>query len=618
MEQANVTLNLQTQDSHLRLARLALDSATVRESWAALPADVRQAHNELFRLTQEQTRLGHLRSQERQSVELHMGYVNQHRDRVRTQAEELRQTMEAHDRIGDFRRSVNAGTIEKDAKADPALAHLQAMDVEARHYERQSQAIDQTQQVFGRYGLSPEFNMGNAAGYYGKRALFGTNQDGSPRTAREWATKGAAESFGKMRNTARQAAAIFGAFEGISLITNSMRAFEERAEVVQRLGTSMGTNFEDVGRELGTLRDRFRYTRSEMVPALQELAHHMGSTKDAADVLYMARVTGMDPAAVASAAAKAHPYGGMDFDLVQRMTNFAGMGSRRQMAVQMWSAAQGTLGPGYYETPDDAAARYVALTSRAMGEPYQSERGADFVQRLISGVRAPGSQMMHALKLNAVRGLKVPGLDMDTNSYRGMRAALETGSPEVLEALFRMSTQQGGTGEIGAEFFQQATGLSTIESDRLFRDMQKGGGRMPTGAAIRKAPDMSDTWKQVTDETMNPAWRSAGIKTGMESVHEEVGQYVVPIAQDFRQAMMSFLEGLTRNGDILNGLRNALERVTFSDQPQASPATPWLFNSMIALNSDSLMGYAVRLLGVQAGKHAANVREIWDFYKAKP
>jgi hypothetical protein len=289
------------------------------------------------------------------------------------------------------------------------------------------------------------------------------------------------------------------------------------------------------------------------------------------------------------------------------MTNFAGMGSRRQMAVQMWSAAQGTLGPGYYETPDDAAARYVALTSRAMGEPYQSERGAEFVQRLISGVRAPGGQMMHALKMNAVRGLKVPGLDMDTNSYRGMRAALETGGPEVLEALFRMSTQQGGTGEIGAEFFQQATGLSTIESDRLFQDMQKGGGRMPTGAAIRQAPDMRDTWKQVTNETLNPAWRSAGIKTGMESVHEEVGQYVVPIAQDFRSAMVDFLGGLTRTGDILLSLKNAMGHLT-GDQA-SSPYTMPLFHAMQALNSDSLMGFLTREMAAGGAAHGYDAWE---------
>jgi hypothetical protein len=372
-----------------------------------------------------------------------------------------------------------------------------------------------------------------------------------------------------------------------------MQAYEERAETVQRLGTAMGRGFDEVGQDLDRLRDRFRFTRSEMVPALQELAHHLGSTKAASDVLYLARVTGMDPAAVAQVAARAHPYGHMDSDLIQRMVNFSGMGSRRQTAISMWGTAQGALGPGFYETPDDAAARYVALTSRAMGEPYQSERGAGFIERLVAGVRAPGSQMMHALKLHAVRGLNVRGLDMDTNTYRGMRAALESGAPEVLEALYRMSIQQGGKGELGAEFFQQATGLSTIESDRLFRDMRHSGGRMPTGAQIRQAPDLSDTWKQVTSETMNPSWRAAGIRTGMEEVHESVGQYVVPIAQDFRQAMVDFLTGLTRQGSVLDGLSAALDRLNGTGG-SFSPQTPWLFHTMQALQSDSILGFLAR------------------------
>jgi hypothetical protein len=225
---------------------------------------------------------------------------------------------------------------------------------------------------------------------------------------------------------------------------------------------------------------------------------------------------------------------------------------------------------------------------------------------------------MHALKLNAVRGLKIEGLGMDTNSYRGMRAALETGGPEVLEALYRMSIQQGGRGEIGAEFFQQATGLPTIEADRLFSDMKRSGGRMPTGAAIRKAPGLDDTWKQVTDETMNPAWRAAGIRTGMEEIHESVGKYVVPIAQDFRQAMVDFLSGLTRHGNVLNGLSAALDRLQGTAGNSYSPATPWLWHSMQALNSDSLIGFVAREAAQYGAAGLSWWRDWWHQLGAKP
>jgi hypothetical protein len=167
---------------------------------------------------------------------------------------------------------------------------------------------------------------------------------------------------------------------------------------------------------------------------------------------------------------------------------------------------------------------------------------------------AGGGGIGDAVRMAAVRGLKIASMpDIDTNSYRGMQAALESGAPEVLEALYRQSVKLGGTGEAGEAIFNSiaARGMNVYQSDRLFRQLKLGKGRLPQARDIRAFGNNLD--ERLAGVEGTDAYRMQTLKSDMETqVYEPIGEKLKPVAMDLQEAGKRVAERLAGATDALS------------------------------------------------------------------
>lgn len=607
----NIPLNLQTGDTLLRLQRMALDSQKVRDSWRDLPGDVRLAHREMLRLGEQQVRTGHLRAQERRAFLEYRRHVELHHERVRQQMEHLRTSTTSHPLRGwyDAARQHASPETWRQFMADPGFAGLHAEIGEMSSLGRQDAAMSRASATVDGWGVNTNFDAGAATQYWGRRVLFGTDRDGTPRSAGHWALNTASNVGRWGMGQVRGAVGSLFDLNPIARMHSAMRTYEESSEAVQEFGAKMGTSFDDVRERLHGLRREWKYTHAELVPGLREFARSTGTIgetptgavtrrfggavgpisalgalaalagvgagglaswrKDGALIdgsLGLARAMGLsDPTPVMQAMAHARRYGQVDVDLYERSATAAGMRSRKEPYLDIFGAAQTALGQGFLAVPEDAAARYAAMTGMAMGEPYQNQRGVDFVQRLVGGVQSRGGSQLDAMKYSALRGLgRIDvggGMVADTGTYVGMQMALESGAPEVLAALFRESQRLGGKGDMGTLLFQKMLGgkLNTAESKRMFEWLDGRGGKTPTRAELARHQNFDDERGQVQDEANNPSYKMARIKADVEAAEEEIGGKLLPTAMVIKDAVAALLEALAETGSAIDALSAAAD-----------------------------------------------------------
>ena len=602
-EEARVRFHLDTGDAEIRTARFAMDSATVREAYRGLPADLRMAHTEMLRLGSQQVRMGHLRYQERQQLAIYQERQAQHTERLARTISGLSRSTAAHPSASRYAELLRqgGGALARAVGSDAGLADLHAQMTDLNAARGQRAAIDGTNQHLDRYGVSSEWSWGRGASYWGRRAMFGAESDGTPLTAGQWATRGAQNTVGRVKGAINTATSMFTLFEGIQMLTRSMSAFEQKALTVQEIGSKLGGTVMEVGdafdyvegvisgrkvsgREawamglrknggkegrtawVGGLRKDFGYTLAQIGPGLREMAKYQGNLDGSHAALRIGRGTGIGPAAL-GIFGRMGMYGAVDGDLIERLLRSSGMRNRPEAAMGWLASMQAQLGSGYYRVPSDAPARYMQFITDAMGEGFRNQRGADLAQRLIGGMRAPGSGALYASKMHAVSGLGRLDLGggrvIDTSTYRGMRAALESGDPRVLEALFAEAQRLGGRGDLGREMFQSLLGGSTniFESDMLFDRLDKAGGKMPTSGRIRQSPNLDDDLAAVRHQN-NPAWNIQKTAAAMETdVYERVGAVLRPITVDFQTAALKLADRMAESADGLSLAANMLAGV---------------------------------------------------------
>ena len=538
MSIANIALRLESGDTQLRLARFAMDSSTVRESWRGLPADVRLAQGEMTRLAQTQIRMGHMRARDREAFLVHQERVTAHRTSLQHAMGTMRGQADAHPLMGWYSALQSGGSAAqmRSAMQDPSFAGLHANMQQMRGVGSQLAGIDETSGLLGDYGATGRRSRGQAASYWGRRAAFGAQPDGTPLTAGQSMGQSVAAGFTWTRTRLNQAADLFTLFEGIRMVTKSMHAYEEHAETVQDIGAQLGGAFQGVTVSLKNLREEYALTLDDIKAGLTTYAGLAGTVQGADSAVRFARATGLSPDAMLGAYGRMAMYGKVDPSIVERGMSYSGMAAKPGAYMNWLGATVGTLGHGMADVPSLDAARYVGLVANAMGPGYQNERGQDVTMRLLGGMRgAGGTDPVSAVRMHAVRGLRIPGMpDVDTGTYRGMQAALDAGSPEVMQSLYREAVRLGGRGEMGAAAFQKLAGrgLNVFESDRIFREMGRHG--MPDAKGITAAPDVSERLEAVRG---TDAYRMQALKSEMEtSVYEPVGAALKPIALDFQEA----------------------------------------------------------------------------------
>lgn len=566
-ETAHVDLRLNSGDAVERLQRLALSSARMQQSWQGLPANVQLAQQELLRLTRVHTRVGYLRGEERRSVRLHADYVQRHHRAVLEHAVRLREMAASHPYRFRYEMHEAAGTLDEAVAGDRGIAHYARIMGALRDSEGQREVLNHSRDFFRRQGLSDRFDFGQALGYHADRVAFGAHADGTPRSPGEWAKAGVQRVW----NGARQISSLFGLFQGFQLLVHSMDAYEKKAETVQGLGARMGGRFDDVSGSLDRLRRRFSYTLAEIRPGLYEMqrltgkaegpAVDGGSAADAA--LLFARATGLDPSNVLSIYGRHLMYGRLDSDLMQRGLTYSGMTARPEPYLGMVGAAQGALGRGYFDVPGDLAVRYTALVGNAFGDAYRGPRGEAFMGRLFGGMGASGSDVLQMLKYHALEGM--PEFDLGNgvkaggSTLRGIRKALGSGNPAVLERFYRTAVEYGGTGELGRDWFEAfLPGVAPHEIDALFEAFGAAGGKVPTARQIRAAaPGLA---KRAEDVEQTEHYRQQRIRTEMElGVYEQLGPTLMKTAQDAKQAATHLIEGLTGVTSMATAVRATLD-----------------------------------------------------------
>ena len=621
METSHVRLLLDSQEAERRVRKFALDAETVRDSWSGLPSDMRRAQTEMLRIGQVQQRVGHLRRGERHAFRDHQEYVNRSQERVARTIERLRVDTRRDRSLSErYQGLQSGGGLTKALRADPAMAVLHGQMTQLRRLEAQQRATAGTETLLDRWNVTGGVQPLSMARYHGQSMVFGRSETGAPRTVGQWASSKARGALGSVGRTARQVTGIFTAFQGIQGILRSMSAFEERAMTIQDLGAQLGARFQYVADSLDGpegLRQRFKYTLGELRPGLTELGRMTGSLEGADSALAMARGTGLPPSAVLSMLGRGAIYGPVNPDLLERTMRATGMRNRPQAYLQWWTRAQAQLGAGHLTVPNDAAASYMAFVSNAMGEPYRNQRGAALTQRLIGGVRAPGSGAAHAAKMHAVRGLGAVdlggGVTADTGTYWGMQMAAESGSPRVLEALFNEAVRLGGSGDMGVSVFHGLLGgrVNSMETMRLFQGMQRSGGRMPTAQHLATFPNLDTDRAAVQTQT---AYELASLRVGMETdAYEKIGAKLMPIAMDFKDAALALASSLGETtdamgfmGNFLSGLAGALDSINVKNR---SDATPWLFDAAMFFRAGDLASFGALktlLAAIQGGRGASD------------
>ena len=549
---ANVNLNLNTGDAATRLQKLALSSANMQQSWGELPANVQLAHREMMRLTQVHTRLGYLRGEERRSVRLHAEYIGRHQEAVRMQAERLRTIVASHPARSAYAFHAGSGTLEEGIANEPGVAHLHRANIMLDRMDRQQQIMGTAGGFFGAHGPSGEFDMGGAVSHYGRRALFGTGANGAPNTPGQWAWQGIKNKAQGAWNTAKGVSTMLTMFEGWQMLTRSMDQFEQKSEAVQAMGSRMGGGFEEVTDRLDKMRRAYTYTLAQIRPGAMEMQKLTGEVlgpRAAAALAFAKGVMPESPSAVMSIYARMGMYGAPDQDLIERGLGASGMRNRPEGYLGMLSAAQSSLGGGFFDVPADLAARYSVFTANAFGDAYRGPRGEDFMGRMIGGSRNTGNDMLYSLKLAAVQGMPKfdlgAGVSAGGSTLRGMRKAINSGDPEVLSRFFGMAKQMGGGGELSRDWFEaMLPGLQPAEVDALYNAFDKAGGKIPSADAIRKMAPNLDEDRARTETT--EWYRQQKLKTDTElDVYEQLGPSLVATAQDAKQAAIHLIEGLT-------------------------------------------------------------------------
>lgn len=582
-----INLNLNFGDAHLRVARLALEAERYKEAWRVLPADMRLAHRELTKFAEVQARVGRLRKEEREVARLHMGQVEQHHENVRRNIARLQTTIQGHAREADYQRLLQSGGLTKTALRDPGLAELHGQHRALTNLEQQDAAMEQSRKFFGDNHATGD----KTAGYYYTDKL----------------KEGAINKFRQGQQLARTASSIFLGFQGVQLINHSMEAYEERAEMMQTLGSRMGGSFELVGKSLDAMREKFAFTRAQVAPAMEHLIRLLGKNNLIEGVSAFALATGMSPAEVAGHMGGMGQYGAVNPDFIERSMNASGFGTRPEAFLSMLSAAQGQLGHGFHTVPEDMAARYVAFISRAFGDQFKGERGQSVMGKLIGGIRGGSDGIGQALKMEAARRLGSidlgGGIKLSTNTLWGARGAMESGSPRYLEELAKTTREIFGGGELGKSQFANMSGLNVWETEKVWGDLGRHGGRIPTRKQLEAGANLDD---QRAVARQGPAFRHRQLTAAMEQdVLEPIGKELVPVAEDIKQAGLNLVRGLSRAqsaGDALAAWNSSMAAITKDAHGKLTEIVVLLNN---VAQSDSLMGFA----GRAAATHGAGR---WD------
>ena len=207
------------------------------------------------------------------------------------------------------------------------------------------------------------------------------------------------------------------------------------------------------------------------------------------------------------------------------------------------------------------------LVAQAGGDAYRNERGMGLSGRMLGGVRHRGGGALFAAKMAAVSGIgKISlggGKHIDTGTYRGMRAAIESGHHSVMEALFKEANRLGGgVDDLNREVFQGLLGgaLGVHESDMIYDQMARNKGKMPAPSGKNLDQDLS-----AVRSDRNMAWRiqRAGAEMEMD-VYEKIGEVLRPVATDFKEAALIFADRVSNASDALSFVGGMLEGVADS------------------------------------------------------
>jgi hypothetical protein len=275
------------------------------------------AQNEMIKLGSQQVRMGHLRSQDRQRLSMYQDRQAQHTERIARTISSLGASTAAHpDAAGCAEIAKGArGAIARAAAGDPGLAGLHAQMTDLHAAQAQQFALAGTNAHLDRWGAgdASTFQRGRAAPYWGHRAMFGADGDGTPRTAGQWAKDGAVGTVNKVRRGVSTAASLFTLFEGIQMLTRSVSVFETKVTTVQELGSKLSGTMMGVGdafayvdekltgrtksggRPQSGLQKEFGYTLSQLTPGMREMVKHTGSLDGMRAALRMGRGTRIGP-----------------------------------------------------------------------------------------------------------------------------------------------------------------------------------------------------------------------------------------------------------------------------------------------------------------------------------
>ena len=565
MSIASVALNLVSGTSQQRLRSLALDSANVKASWDALPANLQRAHRELLNLGTQQQRLGYLRHEERQSFRLHAEYVQRHQQSVQTHVAKLKSMIDTSPHLARYESLRASGGLDAAIASDQHIEQLHRAQTQMADLRRQSAVMGDSQKLMNRWGMHGDFDAGDAAGYYGRRALFGSRDGQTPRTLGQWgvdAGKGAAQKVG---NTVRQVAGIFGAFSIGSFLNTSIKEFDDRTQQVQRVGARLGGAFDDVGKSLDRLRKDTAYTRREVIPAMEAItrvAGNAGLTPGGLldQSLTFGRATGLG-AGAASTFARMAMYGATSPELAWGMMYATGMRDRPEAFLGIMGAAQGSLGQGFVSVPAAEAARWAGYATDIGGEAYKNERGASLVQKLIAGSRAMPNPYAQALKFNALAKTGVydlgGGVKADTSTTWGLEMAAASGHHNVYEReIAAVVNGFGGPNSQTARYAVQSMfpGLSPHEVELAARGKKRGVKFRDPYKAQAEAPPMSTE----AQAAITPTER---LNADMEATYEAAGKELLPTVHDFKRMLEEFGKGIAGQQGAIDAFKNALHHL---------------------------------------------------------
>lgn len=555
MTESVVNFRLNSGDATQRLASMASASERVRSHFSDLPRNVKHSADHLFRFAQIQERVGRLNRDQQRAAQFHLENVRRHHTHVRQEVTRLQQITANHERRAEYDRLRIHGGLKGALRRDPALAGLHGAMQNLSSYGNQNAGLAALMD-FQRTHMNPV--GGGGPGWWMQRAAFGANPDGSPRTAGEAVAAGGLAVGRKVARTASMVGGALTAFSVAGTIHRGMQEFEARMELGQEIGAQLSNSFEAVIPALEKMQRRFALTRAEVVPGLREMVRLTGSLNDedgglSEQALRLARARGLDPSAVMSTFANNRLYSSSnDLGIVGRLINYSAPNMPQGMLELFSTALQGMGTPGLSADPV-AAARWAALMPRAFGPMFAGPRGNSMLQQLMGGIgRTGGSPVVDTMRLMAAQAVgprKIGGMLFDPGTVRGARAIQESRDPAYLEALYQQALNMGGRSDLAREAFQEFTGLGTVASDRLFRDMQKHGGKLPSGRAIQRAPDVNEQLRGVQG---TEAYRWQQTAAGLElDVFAKVGDALKPVAENFREVALQFGLDIQKAGGII-------------------------------------------------------------------